>query len=373
MAPLSNYNIVLTVRILQYFSVCGLLAQTGENVLVIANENSAHSRQIAGHYAKRRTIPPAHLCVLKTTVQERVKRQIYEGEIEAAVRVCLEKPAVARQPIHYLVTTLGVPLRIEGTSGRTGGFASVDSELAALLLRRLGRKTPIEGAFPNPFYGQSYAPFSQRQFPIYLVARLAAYDVATVIRMIDRSLEASNRGFFVFDLKTGFVDNDGDDWLERAAQQFPASRVRMDRGKDVLANLSGVVGYAGWGSNDPNRKHRKLGFSWLPGSVASEFVSSNGRTTQRPPDHWTFGKWDAKDTYFANSPQSLAADYLDEGASAATGHTDEPYLNLTPRPDFLFPAYYSGRTLGESYYLSIPAISWTNVLFGDPLMRIGKP
>jgi hypothetical protein len=27
-------------------------------------------------------------------------------------------------------------------------------------------------------------------------------------------------------------------------------------------------------------------------------------------------------------------------------------------PDVLLPAYYSGRNLAESYYLSIPALSW---------------
>jgi uncharacterized protein (TIGR03790 family) len=58
---------------------------------------------------------------------------------------------------------------------------------------------------------------------------------------------------------------------------------------------------------------------------------------------------------------------------AATGHVEEPYLAYTPRPDILLPAYYGGRTLGESFYLSVPSLSWMNILLGDPLCRIGPP
>jgi hypothetical protein len=36
----------------------------------------------------------------------------------------------------------------------------------------------------------------------------------------------------------------------------------------------------------------------------------------------------------------------------------------------VLPAYYSGRTLAESFYLGIPGLSWMNVVIGDPLMRL---
>ena len=38
----------------------------------------------------------------------------------------------------------------------------------------------------------------------------------------------------------------------------------------------------------------------------------------------------------------------------------EPYLAYCPRPDYVLPAYYSGRTLAESFYLGIPGLSWMN-------------
>ena len=76
---------------------------------------------------------------------------------------------------------------------------------------------------------------------------------------------------------------------------------------------------------------------------------------------------------FARSPQTLTADYILEGASGCSGHVYEPYLAATPHPQYLFPAYFSGRNLAESYYLSIPDLSWQNIVVGDPLCKIGKP
>jgi hypothetical protein len=48
----------------------------------------------------------------------------------------------------------------------------------------------------------------------------------------------------------------------------------------------------------------------------------------------------------------------------------EPFLVATPRPDLLLPAYFSGKNLAESYYLSIRALSWQNIVVGDPLCKI---
>ena len=106
----------------------------------------------------------------------------------------------------------------------------------------------------------------------------------------------------------------------------------------------------------------------------TEFVSTDGRTFERPSARWTPGdSWSNPLRFFAGSPQALAADYILEGATGASGHVDEPYLTMTPRPDLLLPAYYKGRNLAESYYLAIPALSWQNIVLGDPLCSLGKP
>jgi uncharacterized protein (TIGR03790 family) len=270
------------------------------------------------------------------------------------------------------VTTLGVPLRIRGSGDRfenTG--AAVDSELTLLYAKMSGSKFPISGVVPNPFFGRKTAAFKHPDFPIYLVTRLAGYDFDDVRRMIDRSLDAADRGMFVIDLDFD-EDRPGNNWLRAAAKELPRDRVVLDESSKPLYDLKEVIGYASWGSNDKNRKRRFGGFEWLPGSIATEFVSSNGRTFARPPDNWTITNWENPAGFFANSPQSLTADYIHEGASGCSGHVAEPYLGLTPRPDLLLPAYLSGRNLAESYWLSIRALSWQNIVVGDPLCRLKK-
>jgi uncharacterized protein (TIGR03790 family) len=149
----------------------------------------------------------------------------------------------------------------------------------------------------------------------------------------------------------------------------------FDDSTKVLYKQTDVIGFASWGSNDRNRHERYVGFAWLPGAIATEFVSTNARTFARPPKTWNISDWGiaSRLKWFAGSPQSMTADYLEEGASAATGHVAEPYLTFSPRPDFLLPAYFKGRNLAESYYLSIPALSWQNIVVGDPLMSLGSP
>jgi len=138
----------------------------------------------------------------------------------------------------------------------------------------------------------------------------------------------------------------------------------------VLTGEKDVIGYAGWGSNDPNRHQRNLGFQWLPGALVTEYVSTNGRTFRRPPPDWTISTWKDSKGWFDGSPQTLTADYIHEGATGCSGHVYEPYLEFTPHPDQLFPAYFHGRNLAESYYLAIPGLSWQNIVVGDPLCKL---
>jgi ligand-binding sensor domain-containing protein len=49
----------------------------------------------------------------------------------------------------------------------------------------------------------------------------------------------------------------------------------VDESPKVLTEEKDVIGYAGWGSNDPNRHARTLGFQWLPGALVTEYVSTD--------------------------------------------------------------------------------------------------
>lgn len=99
------------------------------------------------------------------------------------------------------------------------------------------------------------------------------------------------------------------------------------------------------------------------------FVSTDGRTLQSPPESWNVGDWQNPKTFFAGSPQSLAGDLLEEGASGVAGHVAEPFLDAAIRPQILFPAYFRGFNLAESFYLANPFLSWQTFFVGDPLCR----
>ena len=198
----------------------------------------------------------------------------------------------------------------------------------------------------NPYFGQITEPFRHPKYPIYMVARLAGYTYDDVQGLIDRSLAAKDKGMFVFDVRADNNTN-GNDMLRAAARALPKERVVIDDTAKVLYDQKNVIGYASWGSNDPDRHRRDLGFEWLPGAIADEYVSTNARTFAQPPDSWNIGNWKDTSTWFAGSPQTMTADMVQGGVTGASGHVFEPFLHLIARPDYLFPAYYSGRTLGR--------------------------
>ena len=350
-----------------------LAAQGPANVLVVVNDNSPVSREIGEYYARRRAVPMANLCHVRTSTDETIPRAVYDREIAAPIATFLRQNRLAEQ-ILYIVTTSGVPLRVSGTgSGMATSSAALDSELTLLYTdMHSGRPHALPGSIPNPFFGRRDAKFAHPQFPMYLVTRLDAYEFKDVKAMIDRSLQAANRGKFVIDLRD-HGEASGDEWLRTAAVLLPKERVVLDESSKVLYNEKDVIGYAGWGSNDKNRHERFLHFQWLPGAIMTEFVSTNARTFKRPPDTWNLSDWNSPKLWFFNSPQTMTADYIMEGATGVSGHVDEPYLAMTPRPEYLLPEYYKGRNLAESYYIAIRALSWQNIVIGDPLCSLGKP
>ncbi len=356
------------------------VAASPDQVLVVENQNSARSRQISEYYVRQRSVPLANLCRIQASTQEVISREEYVRTVDAAVAQCLKSGGMVER-IHYIVLTQGVPLRIRATvKGGTmeSDAASVDSELVMLYARLHGVPSVVAGPAANPYYRQQTQPFAHPQVPMYLVTRLAAYTVDQVKRMIDHSVEAGRdsqwlrRGKVALDLSFN-DDAPGNSWLRNAMLKLNEGQVIFDASPKVLTGLPEIIAYAGWGSNDKARKQRFLGLKWLPGSIATEFVSTNARTFLPPPEDWTLGDWKTKESWFAGSPQSLTADYLAEGATAATGHVDEPYLEATPHPDELLPAYVKqGRTLAEAFYLSIPYVSWMNICAGDPLMKLAR-
>ncbi len=347
-----------------------------KRILLAVNENSPRSRQLGDFYRDWHQLDPDQICRLRTTdattrERESISRDLFRTQIEIPLARCLAQRERAAQ-VHYLVLTQGLPIRVNGPAvpdWRLTEQASVDSELTLLPQVARNRPRPLPGPLPNPYFRQAGRSFDPAAFGMLLVTRLAGYSFADAQRAVQRCRGARNRGRAVLDLKSD-DDTTGNDWLRNTAILLPAERVLLDTSTAVLHDAKDVIAYASWGSNDRRRKSRRSGFTWLPGAIAAEFVSTSARTFTMPPPTWTLGTWDNSATWFAASPQSMILDYVWEGVSGISGATDEPYLGMLPRPDVLIPEYLQGRNLAESFYLAQPVLSWQVMILGDPLCRL---
>jgi hypothetical protein len=63
----------------------------------------------------------------------------------------------------------------------------------------------------------------------------------------------------------------------------------------------------------------------------------------------------------------MIADMIQEGLTGVYGNVYEPFLNACCHPEILFPRYYNGFNLAESYYMGLQFISWMEIVVGDPL------
>ena len=266
---------------------------------------------------------------------------------------------------------------VGGTAGLEGTVASVDSELTLLYRKMTGLEVPIRGQVPNPYYlgernVRDAQRFTHRAHDIFLVSRLDAFTAEEAIRMIDQAQAPATDGRIVLDQRAVQGNTAGDQWLAAAASRLRdlgfGDRVVLEESTSPARGVKPVLGYYGFGSNDPANRVRRFEMGFVAGALAATFVSSDARTFQAPPDSWTPSEdWQNRADVFAGSPQTLIGDLIREGATGVAGHVSEPYLQSTVRPQILFPAYLSGFNLIEAFYLAIPHLSWQTVVVGDPL------
>jgi uncharacterized protein (TIGR03790 family) len=350
-------------------------AQSSANVLLVINTASADSDAVGRHYVSRRAVPSENVCLLVSPTTESITRAVYEAQIERPIWNCISS-ARAHDQILYIVLTKGIPIRVTGSGGRNGTTASVDSELTLLYRKHTGRVVPVSGFVPNPYFAgtasiDSIKPFAHDRYDIYLVTRLDGYSSRDVETLIDKGAAPARDGRFVLDERGALIDSGGDSWLRTAAQRLRAQglgdRVVLDESTKVLTQQSKVQGYYSWGSNDPAIHQRHFDLEFVPGALAAEFVSTDGRTFKEPPPTWLPANDATRESIYAGSHQSLIADFIHDGVTGAAGHVDEPYLDGTIRPEILFPAYVSGRNLAEAFYAAMPYLSWQTIVIGDPL------
>jgi uncharacterized protein (TIGR03790 family) len=366
-----------------------------DQVLLVVNQNSPISKEIADDYARKRHVKNIIFVQCQDSAlgarNETIPLAAYTQLIESPVRGYLS----AHTNIDFIALTKGIPIRITGAAlGSCSdkshdpvairGRPSVDSCLAALDYTNLPgtMRVDITGsgavgcAFSNRYWNAA-KPFSHAQFGGYLVTRLDGYTAADAKALVARALEAESgltNGKVLLDVQPEFGLGDKatqpapitdttilqeSAWSEfnadmRRAHDLLAKRGipdELDLTETFVGQRSNLLGYFSWGSNDSkysDRAYQTLQFA--PGSFSDTAVSTSARTFLP-----------------TKGGQSLLADLIAHGLTCGKGYVDEPLLQAIASPTIALDRYVSGYTMAESFYAASHFVGWEDVVIGDPL------
>ena len=293
-------------------------AQSTDNLLLVVNDASQASVQVADAYIGRHSLRRDLVLHIRTGTTDAIDRPKYSSEIETPISSFLAAHSLQDQ-ILYIVLTKGIPLRINGSGGLGGSMASVDSELSLLYRRMVGLAVPVEGRVANPYFLGDQPVADAKHFTrfvadTYLVTRLDGFTADDVLKLIDRAAAPAQDGTIVLDQKATVIDRGGDSWLQETADRLGAAKTTLPVVSDTTKAIASVTGpvlaYYSWGSNDPAQVHqRHTGLQFAAGSIGGTFVSTDGRTFTEPPPDWTPSAPLGGPVY-AGSFQSLAGDLI---------------------------------------------------------------
>ena len=111
----------------------------------------------------------------------------------------------------------------------------------------------------GPLAGKQMKEFTRDEYGFFLVTRLTGYTVDTALELIEKANNSyGSRGMHVLDLATNRNDTGYKFWNDdlyvanstlNGTMNLP---VYFDEETEFVTNMSNVIGYASWGSNDGN-------------------------------------------------------------------------------------------------------------------------
>ncbi len=241
--------------------------------------------------------------------------------------------------------------KVENTS------ASVDSELTLLLIDDFQLSNWLINPFLKKYSKVPGIEFIRRK--TIMVCRLDAPSTDMAKRMVDDAveIEESGLGGKVYIDARGMDDTKQNSYsrydkhlrnLHSIIKSKSSLPVVLDNEPGLFPKKScaDAALYAGWYSL---AKYVDA-FEWKKGAVAFHIASSEASTLRQ------------------EGSQVWCKRMIEEGVAATLGPVSEPYLGSFPLPDVFFPLLMTGKlTLLETYFKSIPFISWRIILIGDPL------
>lgn len=354
-----------------------------ERLVLLVNSNVPESMEVARYYASLRAIPEENIISLPMPVEETISVQQYVDSVYNPLLTALKakgwvqgvrsqspdfigrfRMSIGLHRVSYLVTTYGVPLRIQNdpellepeVSQQSAIFqvnrGSVDSELAVLAIPGA---LPLASLVNNPLFEKKLA--TKEDSSGYLrVCRLDGPSAAAVKRLLDRSMEAEKaglRGRAYFDM--GGPHKQGDLWFSEAADlaksaYFDTDVEKTRRAMDHRERLDAPAIYMGWYRNRAYGPWQEKSWEVPPGALGFHLHSFSATTVRSSSKAWV-------------------GPMVAQGYCMTIGNVFEPYLEFTHRPQLLLEHLLSGGTFGEAAAYSYPVASWMAIAVGDPLFR----
>lgn len=365
------------------------------NVLVLYNIDSPEGVEIAQYYANAR--PGVQLLGLSgVSTDEQISQDHYLDVIRPQVLAGLDDST------EVIVTTKGLPLRIENTTSNPGtypgwrgqqygvpiladwweNYSSLESELTRIDVidsqEMMGDQawliSPPNFPFPtmhhaaNPYYkaNQAFDRGVTANEGIRLASRLDGFTVGDVKDSIDRAQSPS----ILKSQQVVVVDDDPDApaaTVDRMTQL--AADVLVPNGQAMAhditqANITDspwpVIGYVGHGSHAAGEGYiDALDFDLADGAVFHTWESFNA---------YSFQKHNNLDG------QGLVGEWIEAGGTAGLGHVQEPGASAASvaNEDILWDMLLQGYTFAEAAWAATPQLSFVNTVVGDPLMVLAE-
>lgn len=350
-----------------------------EEVVIVYNQDVDRGKELAEFYAVSRRIPPSNIVALSCTEKATIDRKTYEEKIRNPLRKKFieagwwtmgknsqEILAPIKSSVRYLVVLKGMPLRIsrqklpEGeevpkTPHADKNEAAIDSELSFMGISDY----PIGGPLPNPYFNKDHAFSNQPGFFQLLVGRIDAPTFEHCQRMILDALDVEKSGLwgraYVDFANKGGNYAIGDQWMEGISKLALEAGIPtvVDKTKDTFVTnypMTDAALYFGWYTQHRNGPFLNEKMTFKPGAIAVHLHSFSAAQLLNPAQNWSAG-------------------LIDRGAAATLGNTWEPYLQLSHNFEIFFDRLLKGYTLVEASSMAMNAVSWQNIVIGDPLYR----
>ncbi len=254
--------LVLALAFFAFMPSCTMALTSSEyysydDVLLLNNTNSTDSVAIAGYFAKERGI--THIVNITTVNEENINHSRFLTDIVHPIQSYLDTYDPAKN-LNYIVSTKGIPIRVlnasQNPSWNGKGQKSLDSLLAVAFGGYKSYAYDPNLAYKpiNPYYGAS-APFSRKDYDIFLITRLDAYTVDEAKGLIDRAkypYTGKDTYVVVDEPYPAFfqVDYPGE-YVKQAVLAEGYLYYKNNASGYFLPSYSNVIGYYGWGDNDP--------------------------------------------------------------------------------------------------------------------------